>query len=674
MEPNEKPVLDIEGLCTTFRTPDGTARAVDGVGFRIARGETFALVGESGCGKSVTALSIMRLLAPAARIESGAIRIEGRDVIGLPAAQMRTIRGNRVGMVFQEPMTALNPVLAVGPQVAETLRLHRSMSRAEARIAAIEMLARVGLPDPARRYGDYPHEFSGGMRQRAMLAMALVCRPALLIADEPTTALDVTIQAQILDLIRDLKREFGMSVLLITHDMGIVAGNADRVGVMYSGRIVEQARGAELFRNPSHPYAQLLLESLPSRGVRGRLLATIAGTVPPPTRIPTGCRFHTRCPAVMDRCRTEIPLLHSVNEDHTAECHLLTDHSTTAGGITIVQPEPAPYTEVRPGTPRLEVRGLKMHFRVRQSAAKGGEVRAVDGVDLHVAKGETLALVGESGCGKTTVANCIVRLLDPTNGSVRLDGEEVTGLRGRRLRPFRSRMQLIFQDPFASLNPRITVGDALLETLSVHRRDAGRTARHGLMHELLKRVGLDPAVAGRYAHECSGGQRQRVVLARALAVEAHLLVCDEATSSLDISIQAQILNLLRRLQSELGLSYLFITHDLGVVKYLADRVAVMYLGRIVEEGPTARILDTPIHPYTQALLAAVPLASEGTNTRVVLHGEPPSPSDPPHGCHFHPRCPFATDACRILEPALESPREGSNRRVACMRHREIHGG
>jgi peptide/nickel transport system ATP-binding protein len=652
------PLLEVRDLRSYFRTGAGIAKAVDGVSFAISAGETLALVGESGCGKSVTALSILQLLPrPAGYIAGGGVFLRGREISALPPVEMRKIRGNHISMVFQEPMTALNPVFTIGNQILETIRLHQKMPHREASALAIEMLGRVGIPDAEKRFTEYPHQMSGGMRQRVMIAMALVCRPEILVADEPTTALDVTIQSQILKLVRELQEEMGTAVLLITHDMGVVRENAHRVGVMYAGRIVERATQDELFANPSHPYTRLLLRSLPSKGKRDRKLATIEGVVPKATEFPEGCRFSNRCPFVMDRCRREVPPAYSIGSEHDAACFLLEDRAKgklrTLGEAT----QPAPPSALEPDHRRLEVQGLKMHFPIRKGVLKRtvGHVLAVDGVDLVIRKGETLALVGESGCGKTTVGKCIVRLLDPTGGFIRFGGEELVGRSRGEMRKFRRRIQFIFQDPFSSLNPRLMIGETIAEGMETHGVGASRSERNDRIHALLGRVGLDPSMTTRYPHEFSGGQRQRIGLARALAVGPELVICDEATSSLDVSVQAQILNLLKDLQSELGLSYLFITHDLSVVQYLADRVSVMYLGRVVEEGTAEEIFQSPRHPYTRALLSAVPRVEEGAGRRViVLEGDVPSPIAPPPGCHFHLRCPEARPECSREYPACVS--------------------
>ncbi|HHL40853.1 MAG TPA: dipeptide ABC transporter ATP-binding protein [Deltaproteobacteria bacterium] len=609
------PVIEVRDLRTYFRTPAGTAKAVDGVSFSIREGETFALVGESGCGKSVTALSIIQLVAePAGFIAGGEILLRGRNIVKLPETEKRRIRGNDISMIFQEPMTSLNPVFTIGEQIAESVRLHQGKSRREARAAAVEMLGRVGLPDPGALYDEYPHRLSGGMRQRVMIAIALACRPELLIADEPTTALDVTIQDQILGLIRELQRELRTAVLLITHNLAVVYRNAGRVGVMYGGKMVETASTAALFRNPLHPYTLKLLRSVPGADKRGAALDTIPGSVPPATDFPPGCRFSGRCHREMKGCAAAEPPLVEVEPGHSAACHLY-DRSFMASpaaepvGRGTGEPAPAPVNIpfARRDT-LLEVRGLRTYYAIRKGLFKRvvGHVRAVDGIDLTVRKGSTLALVGESGCGKTTAGKSILRLIEPTAGSIRFKGRELTGLSPAQLRPYRSLLQIIFQDPYSSLNPRMKVGDIIEEGLKSLKPEMDRTARQAKAAAVMERVGLSPEMARRYPHEFSGGQRQRIGIARALAVDPEFIVCDEATSALDVSVQAQILNLLKSIQRELGLSFLFITHDLGVVEYIADEVAVMYMGKIVERGATEEIFAAPRHSYTKTLLAAVP--------------------------------------------------------------------
>ncbi|MCU0857256.1 MAG: ABC transporter ATP-binding protein [Pontiellaceae bacterium] len=646
------PLLRVENLRVWFDTEIGPARAVDGVSFSIQPGETYALVGESGSGKSVTALAIMNLLpSSTGRIKGGKILFEGVDLARASGTEMRRIRGKEISMIFQEPMSALNPVFTVGRQIAEVFCLHEGMNRKTARNASIEILELVGIPEPADRFNNYPHELSGGMQQRVMIAMALACKPKLLIADEPTTALDVTIQSQILTLIDDLRKKTGTAVLLITHDMGVVRENADRVGVMYAGKLVEEAPVESLFSDPAHPYTELLMRALPAQTHRQQKLYAIEGLVPKATTELPGCRFENRCPARMDCCITEPPPNCEAGPEHTAACHLLSGR--TPRNRLEITPSAAPPSPLDPSVIQLQTDGLQLFFPLKKNFfGRGrGDVRAVDGVSLRVHKGETLALVGESGCGKTTVGKSIIRLCEPTGGSVRFKNTDLSGL-GKQARKTVSReIQFVFQDPFSSLDPRQPIGDILIEGMEIHRIRKNRKERLVKAQELLERVGLSPDMIYRYPHEFSGGQRQRIVLARALSTGPELLICDEATSALDVSVQAQILNLLKDLQAEFKLACIFITHNLGVVQYLADRVAVMYLGRIVEEGATKEIFSGPKHPYTQALLSAAPQVSKDVVLeKIILKGDVPSPVHPPKGCHFHPRCPQALPACSLTYP------------------------
>ncbi len=689
------PVLEVEDLRTWFHTGDGIVRAVDGVSFHVRPGETVGIVGESGCGKSVTALSVMRLIPePPGRIEAGS-RIAFRtdrgmeDLAKASDSRMRTIRGNEIGMVFQEPMTSLNPVFRVGDQIGESLRKHRGMDGREARERATELLHLVGIPAPRQRVDEYPHQLSGGMRQRAMIAMALACDPRLLIADEPTTALDVTIQAQILALLRRLQEELGMAVMLITHDMGVVAEMCDRIVVMYAGQVVEQGPVDELFHDPRHPYTEGLLRSIPHLGRKGHRLAVIPGLVPSATAWPEGCRFQDRCPFAWEEKCSQAPPLFQVGDGRECRCWLLEAPERKAealaegrgfrmeatlgeGGQAEGTPEDGPEPRDAPAEEEaiLEVRDLKTHFPVRGGTLLGrskGIVRAVDGVSFDLWKGETLGLVGESGCGKTTTGRSILNLVTPTAGSVRFRGEEVLEMKRRELRRLRRRMQIVFQDPFSSLNPRMTVDDALREVLRTHGLARGEAATRRI-RELLDRVGLRPEQATRYPHEFSGGQRQRIGVARALAVEPELIVCDEPVSALDVSVQAQVINLLKELQTDLGLTYLFIAHDLSVVRHISDRVAVMYLGRIVELADVETLYANPLMPYTQALLSAVPVPDPRSRpTRVLLEGDVPSPTDPPSGCPFHPRCPnpLKDVECTRVVPPLED--KGGGQLVACIK-------
>ncbi|MBK7422320.1 MAG: ABC transporter ATP-binding protein [Propionivibrio sp.] len=669
-------ILNVRGLRMGFASGFARTRtvlaAVDGIDFSLRAGETLALLGESGCGKSATALSLLRLLPAAGRILGGEVNFAGRDLLQLPESEMRTVRGGGMAMIFQEPATSLNPVLTVGRQIGEVLERHVALTGAAARQRALELLNAVGIADAQRRLDEFPFQLSGGMKQRVMIAVALAGNPRLLIADEPTTALDVTIQAQILDLLRRLQAERGMGLLLITHDLGVVAQMAHRVGVMYAGEIVEEAPRDTFFSTPLHPYTQKLFAALPELSRRGGRLETIAGQVPALSVMPSGCRFAERCPHAWARCRDESPGWHDAGGGHRVRCHLLAEPDRVLVSQAKADAPASPL--LTPDSSLLAVENLLVHFPIRRGVLQRtvGHVKAVDGVALELLRGRTLALVGESGCGKTTVGKAILQLIQPTGGSVRLEGRELNGLTRSELRPLRRRLQMIFQDPFASLNPRFSVGEIIGEGMSALAVNAQDTDRKAAIAALLQQVGLDPATAMRYPHEFSGGQRQRIAIARALAVQPELIVCDEPTSALDVSVQAQILNLLKTLQDDLGLAYLFITHNFAVVEYLAHEVAVMYLGRIVERGQVDEVLRSPKHPYTQALLSAVPsprLAENKTSQPefIRLAGETPSPANPPHGCHFHPRCPQASDACRASYP--ETSRVTAMHTVRCHLYR-----
>lgn len=669
--PHDAGRLQVTGLRVAIVRAEDEIRPVDGVDFSIDGGETFALLGESGCGKSMTALALARLLPDSGRIVGGSVTLGGDDLLALPESAMRRVRGGRIGMIFQEPSTSLNPVMTVGAQITEALVRHGLRGDA-AREEAARLLEAVGIPDPVRRLADYPFQFSGGMKQRVMIAMALAGRPQLLIADEPTTALDVTIQAQVLDLLADIQRRQGMAMLLITHDLGVVARMAHRVGVMYAGEVVETGARDAFFATPLHPYSRKLFAALPGAGKRGSALDAPEGSVPTLDRHFPGCRFAERCAAAFDRCDEEAPAWHHIGAQ-AVRCHLYE-------GVRVPRPLTPTITGAaalhrqRTAQPVLEVCDLAVHFPVRKGLLKRtvGYVKAVDGLSLRLAPGRTLALVGESGCGKTTVGKAILRLIEPTAGEVFLDGESIGDLSEDALAPMRRAVQMVFQDPFASLNPRMRVGEIIEEGLSALGIGADVRERRTRVIELLERVGLSADMRWRYPHEFSGGQRQRIAVARALAVSPRVIVCDEPTSALDVSVQAQLLNLMRTLQHEQGLAYLFITHNLAVVEYLADEVAVMYLGRIVEEGPVERVLGVGAHPYTRALLAAVPRLGTPDDDARMRAIEPapggsavevPSPLDPPAGCHFHPRCPHATDVCRASYPPVIEFSQGH--RVRC---------
>ncbi|MCL2875616.1 MAG: dipeptide ABC transporter ATP-binding protein [Betaproteobacteria bacterium] len=654
----EARLLEVEGLTVTIHGAQRTVRPVEGVGLSIEAGETFALLGESGCGKSMAALAIARLLPEAATIAGGRVSLSGEELLALPESHMRRVRGGRIGMIFQEPATSLNPVMTIGAQIGEVLALHRSLRGETARIETRRLLEEVGIPAAQERLDDYPFQFSGGMKQRVMIAMALAGEPELLIADEPTTALDVTIQAQVLDLLARLQAERGMAMLLITHDLGVVARMAHRVGLLYAGELIETGSREDFFAAPLHPYAQRLFAALPDSSARGRMLDALPGGVPLLDQGFTGCRFASRCPRVFERCRSDTPNWRVV-KGRSVRCHLYGDgdeaplRKQIAGGTADTTISSTPASRL----PVLEVSRLAVHFPVKKGLLQRtvGWVRAVDGVSLCLEAGRTLALVGESGCGKTTVGRAILQLMPPTQGEMTFDGAPLRFHDRAAVRGMRRAVQMVFQDPFASLNPRFCIGDILEEGMVSLNVGGCAQERQHVVDELLKRVGLLPEMRWRYPHEFSGGQRQRIAIARALAVSPRVIVCDEPTSALDVSVQAQLLNLMCELQRERGLAYLFITHNLAVVRYMADEVAVMYLGRIVEQGPAARVLEAPAHPYTRMLLAAVPRVDAGAGTGAVKEkpgvvAEPPSPLSPPAGCHFHPRCTRADDTCRTIFP------------------------
>ncbi|HKS64209.1 MAG TPA: ABC transporter ATP-binding protein [Xanthobacteraceae bacterium] len=660
-------------LHVRFETSRGTVRAVDGISYTVNRGEIVAIVGESGCGKSVSSLAIMRLLAKTGRVTQGSITFDGRDLLALSAEEMREIRGRDIAMIFQEPMTSLNPVLSIGEQVMEPLLIHMKMTPDQAKARAVELLSLVGITDGPRRLEQYPHQLSGGMRQRVMIAIGLACNPKLLIADEPTTALDVTIQAQILELMKDLSRRLGIALVIITHNLGIVARYADRVNVMYAARIVEQGSADHVFLEPAHPYAIGLMRSIPRLDVpRGIKLETIEGLPPDLRNPPQGCRFAPRCPYRIEACTQTDPALVTIAPDHASAC--IRAKEIIAGAL--VPPQKTQDAGVAASAqngsePLLIVDHLKKYFTVKAAGAgflssATATVKAVDDVSLFVQPGETLGLVGESGCGKTTVGRAVLKLDEATDGAIRFGGADITHASHADMRGVRRKIQVIFQDPYSSLNPRMTVGQIIGEPMRVYKLVDGKKQEHARVEELLTQVGLFPYMAERYPHELSGGQRQRVGIARALALEPTFIVCDEPVSALDVSIQGQIINLLEDLQARLGLSYLFIAHDLAVVRHISDRVAVMYLGRIVELADRDALYAAPQHPYTKALLDAAPVPDpkvERSRAPRALRGEIPSPLTPPSGCVFHTRCPIVGEECRRDVPPLRTLSSGH--RVAC---------
>ena len=647
------PVLKIEGLVTRLH---GAAHIVDDVSFDIQPGETFALLGESGCGKSMTALSLMRLLPDGIAIEKGEVLLDGVEVLALPERDMRDVRGGKIAMIFQEPGLSLNPVMSVGAQIAEVLALHHGIKNAKAEQRAIELLQQVGIPDAPQRLHEYPFQLSGGMKQRVMIAMALAGEPTLLIADEPTTALDVTIQAQVLQLLRDTQSRSGMAMLLITHDLGVVAQMAHQVAVMYAGQIIEQASRAQLFAQPQHPYTQKLFDALPDNEHEGRKLAAIPGNVPALGEALSGCRFAPRCDKAWALCHELPPQWNATGAGQGVRCHLYNKSDvqevTEARENDETQEKSTRLVDQSSHHSVLDVTDLCVHFPIRKGILQRtvGHVKAVDGVSLAIASGRTVALVGESGCGKTTAGKALLQLIPPTTGSVRYADTEMTGLDAQQLRALRGGMQMVFQDPYASLNPKMRVAEILQEGMDALSIGSGSAERQKRIDVLLEQVGLAQSAKWRYPHEFSGGQRQRIAIARALAVNPRLLICDEPTSALDVSVQAQILNLLKSLQEELGLSYLFITHNLAVVEYIAHEICVMYLGRIVERGTVNEVMRNSKHPYTRALLSAVPRIDGERGEVISLAGEMPSPANPPRGCHFHPRCAQASDVCRLTYP------------------------
>ena len=676
---DENTLLEVSDLTVTFPSEAGPVEAVRGVTYTVAKGESLAIVGESGSGKSVSSLAIMGLLPGSARV-TGTIRFKGRDLLELNDRELSRIRGQGISMVFQDPLSALTPVYTVGDQIAEALLIHKDMSKADAAKRAVELLDAVGIPRPAVRAKNFPHEFSGGMRQRAMIAMSIANDPDLIIADEPTTALDVTIQAQILEVLKTAQEITGAGTVLITHDLGVVAGFADRVLVMYAGKPVETGSVDQIFYEPRMPYTLGLLGSIPRMdNSRKEPLIPIEGTPPSLVRLPSGCPFAPRCPMKINECvETEPALEPTDGQAHFAACHRKDVIALQKLTSVDVFPRPELVESPADSVPRerrtvaLEVADLERKFAITKGAVlrrKVGTISAVDGVSFDIREGETLGLVGESGCGKTTTIMEIMSLLRPQSGSVTVLGTQSGSQSGSDRRKMRGDLTIVFQDPMASLDPRLPVGDILSEPMVVQKVPPQR--REERVRELLSLVGLNPEHASRYPAEFSGGQRQRIGIARALALSPKLVVLDEPVSALDVSIQAGVINLLDELKAKLGLAYLFVAHDLSVVRHIADRVAVMYLGRIVEVGDVDTIFERPTHPYTQALLSAIPLPDptrERERTRILLKGDLPSPSDIPPGCRFSSRCPrYANDIteeqrekCRTVDPALMQ-REGDHR-------------
>ncbi|WP_291464423.1 ABC transporter ATP-binding protein [Actinomyces sp.] len=674
------PLLDIQDLHTDIEIRSGVVHALSGVDLHVNPGETLGIVGESGSGKTMTALSLMGLLPQGGRVSSGSIYLDGQDLTKMPLHAKRKLRGTKVGMIFQDPLTSLNPTMKIGLQVCEPLRVHKKMSKKDALERAVEILKRVGMPRPEIVINNYPHQLSGGMRQRVMIAMALVCEPRILIADEPTTALDVTTQMQILDLIDELRDEYQMGVILITHDLGVVAGHTDRVAVMYAGRIVETAPTKTLFTEPKHRYTSSLMAALPERALAaGTKLFSIPGAPPSLTNLPVGCRFASRCLWAGAECVERYPDL-SGEGFHTYSCfHPVQEGDESPAELQAKLEGSAPIDEAvaEPGARVVygEVEDtdevlLDVKEASREYASSGsgflkrdkGVVSAVDRVSITLKKGETYGLVGESGCGKSAMGRLIAGLEPPSGGAIELGGRDLATLKGRDAVRIHRDVQMMFQDSYAAMDPRMRIDQILAEPMSIQKTGNKRQMAERIM-EIIEQVGLTEEILDRYPHEFSGGQLQRIGFARSLTLAPDLIVADEPVSALDVSVQAQVLNLMKDLQAELGLSYLFISHDLAVVQYMADRIGVMYLGRIVEEGPAKEVVENPKHPYTKALIDSIPVPDpefSHDDQAIKLTGEPPSAVNPPKGCRFRPRCPFAGEECK-MQPLLTE----ETHRVAC---------
>jgi peptide/nickel transport system ATP-binding protein len=663
--------LAVAHLAVDVRRYGTWVRIVDDLSLAIAPGETLGLVGESGSGKSLTASSIMGLLPQSVRVSGGSVRLDGTELVGLDAARRNEVRGSEIAMVFQDPQNSLNPAFTVGNQMIETIRAKRDVSKSEAREIAAGLLDRVGIKQPADRLADYPHQFSGGMAQRVMIALAIASQPRLLIADEPTTALDVTVQAQILRLLQQLRDEDGMSLLLISHDLSVIAEMADRVAVMYAGQVVEQGRVDELFLRPTHPYTEALLGAQPGRSTKGEALVAIPGTVPDPSAMPAGCRFHTRCAYAIESCATQPPALEPVGLGGSIVRCLRAGELTLSGvrlplsAAAVAASSPAGSASPPAGrsTARaaertaevlLDIRGLTKRYPVGAGVfgKASRTITAVDDVTIDVRRGESVGLVGESGAGKSTVGRLVLGLTPATGGEVHFEGRDLAGLSKAERRAHRRDVQVVFQNPYASLDPLLPIADVIAEPLDVHE-SLSKADREARVIELLAQVGLDAAYRFRYPHQLSGGQRQRIAIARALALRPKLIVCDEPVSSLDVSTQAQVINLLKQLQADIGVAYLFVGHDLEVVRHISDRVAVMYLGRVVEWGPSDEVYERPRHPYTKALLASV-LSIDPTQRRLQAGApsERPAGARGAGGCPYADRCAHVADVCRTADPAM----------------------
>lgn len=665
-------MLDVEHLQTIFHTRDGIVRAVDDVSFHVDAGEIIGVVGESGSGKSVTMMSVLQLIPmPPGEILNGSAIFEGKDILkyGAHSKDIRKVRGGGIAIIFQEPMTSLNPVMTVGQQIEESVMLHLGYTKAQARIRAIELLGLVGIPDGESRVDYYPSQFSGGMRQRVMIAMAISCNPKLLIADEATTALDVTTQEQILELLRDIVHKTHTALIIITHNLSIIARYANRIYVMYAGNIVEEGTCMEIFHQASHPYTMGLLRAIPRLdGRKDMRLLSIPGVPLNPAQKTGSCPFAPRCPFAKPVCHEpNMPTKLDYSSSHRVACwfrreEFPLEHLTgnSKASMRTVSDKPL-----------LEVRGLKKYFPVTQGITrrKVGDVKALDDVSFTIYQGETLGLVGESGCGKTTLAKTLLRLYDATEGQIAFKGSDIAKLKEHQLGNVRRKVQFIFQDPYGSLDPRQTAGSVVGEAIRVHHLTHSRAEYEKKVDELFGAVGLDLLLKDRAPHEFSGGQRQRLCIAGALASDPSFVICDEPISALDVSIQSQIINLLIDLQAQRGLTYLFIAHDLSVVRHVSDRIIVMYLGRIVEISPAQELYEKPLHPYTQALLSAIPIPDpekEAARQHIQITGEVPSLINRPTGCVFHPRCPYATDRCRNEVPPMVD--HGNKHQVACFQN------